>query len=57
MTARTAWKAIFWFEIRYQLRQPLFYLVTFVLSVLLFIAGTGQGPGVGQGEAVEPALA
>ena len=39
------WTAIFWFEVRYQLRQPLFYLVTFFLSVLLFIAGTGQGPG------------
>ena len=39
------WKAIFWFEVRYHLRQPLFYLVTFFLSVLLFIAGTGQGPG------------
>jgi ABC-type transport system involved in multi-copper enzyme maturation permease subunit len=43
--ARTVWAEIFWFEIRYHLRQPLFYLVTFVLSVLLFIAGTGQGPG------------
>ena len=39
------WTGIFWFEVRYQLRQPLFYLVTFFLSVLLFIAGTGQGPG------------
>jgi len=48
MAART-WKAIFWFEVRYHLRQPLFYLVTFVLSVLLFIAGTGQGPGGGVG--------
>jgi ABC-2 type transport system permease protein len=43
------WTAIFWFEVRYHLRQPLFYLVTFVLSVLLFIAGTGQGPGGGFG--------
>ncbi|HEV8581432.1 MAG TPA: M1 family aminopeptidase [Thermoanaerobaculia bacterium] len=49
MAARTVWRAIFWFEIRYHLRQPLFYLVTFVLSVLLFIAGTGQGPGGGFG--------
>ncbi|MDP9192825.1 MAG: ABC transporter permease subunit, partial [Acidobacteriota bacterium] len=40
-----AWTAIFWFEIRYHLRQPLFYLVTFFLSVLLFIAGTGHAPG------------
>jgi ABC-type transport system involved in multi-copper enzyme maturation permease subunit len=39
------WTAIFWFEIRYHLRQPLFSLVTFVLSVLLFIAGTGHAPG------------
>ena len=39
------WAAIFRFEIRYHLRQPLFYLVTFFLSVLLFIAGTGNGPG------------
>ncbi|NZA26191.1 hypothetical protein H0E84_07310 [Luteimonas sp. SJ-92] len=39
------WAAIFRFEVRYQLRQPLFYLVTFFLSVLLFIAGTGHGPG------------
>ncbi|HKV12981.1 MAG TPA: ABC transporter permease subunit, partial [Thermoanaerobaculia bacterium] len=39
------WTAIFWFEIRYHLRQPLFYLVTFFLSVLLFIAGTGHAPG------------
>lgn len=45
MAARTVWRAIFRFEIRYQLRQPLFYLVTFALSVLLFIAGTGHGPG------------
>jgi ABC-type transport system involved in multi-copper enzyme maturation permease subunit len=45
MAARTVWTAIFWFEVPYHLRQPLFYLVTFVLSVLLFIAGTGQGPG------------
>lgn len=37
-----AWHAIFAFELRYQLRQPLIYLVTFVLSVLLFIAGTGS---------------
>ncbi len=42
---RSVWRAIFWFEVRYHLRQPLFFLVTFVLSMLLFIAGTGQGPG------------
>ncbi|HEX8829803.1 MAG TPA: ABC transporter permease subunit, partial [Longimicrobium sp.] len=45
MAARSAWAAIFRFEIRYHLRQPLFYLVTFVLGVLLLIAGTGEGPG------------
>jgi ABC-2 type transport system permease protein len=45
MAGRAPWAAIFWFEVRYHLRQPLFYLVTFFLSVLLFIAGTGQGPG------------
>ena len=45
MAASPVWTAIFWFEVRYHLRQPLFYLVTFFLSVLLFIAGTGQGPG------------
>lgn len=39
------WSAIFRFELRYHLRQPLLYLVTFVLSVLLFTAGTGDGPG------------
>jgi ABC-type transport system involved in multi-copper enzyme maturation permease subunit len=49
MAARTVWTAIFWFEIRYHLRQPLFYLVTFALSVLLFIAGTGHGPGGASG--------
>jgi len=49
MTARTAWAAIFRFEIRYHLRQPLFYLVTFFLSMLLFIAGTGHGPGAAAG--------
>jgi ABC-2 type transport system permease protein len=43
------WTAIFRFEIRYHLRQPLFYLVTFVLSVLLFIAGTGHAPGGASG--------
>src|SRR5262245_57003407 len=48
MAARV-WTAIFGFEIRYQLRQPLFYLVTFFLSVLLFIAGTGHGPGAAVG--------
>src|SRR6187402_748964 len=45
MAASTVWTAIFRFEIRYHLRQPLFYLVTFALSVLLFVAGTGHGPG------------
>lgn len=45
MASRTAWAAIFRFEIRYHLRQPLFYLVTLVLSILLFIAGTGHAPG------------
>lgn len=49
MAARTVWAAIFWFEIRYHLRLPLFYLVTFFLSVLLFIAGTGHGPGAAVG--------
>lgn len=39
------WGAVFGFEIRYQLRQPLFYLVAFFLGVLLFVAGTGHGPG------------
>jgi ABC-type transport system involved in multi-copper enzyme maturation permease subunit len=41
--------AIFWFEIRYHLRQPLFYLVTFALSVLLFITGTDHGTGGASG--------
>lgn len=45
MAGRAVWAAIFRFEVRYQLRRPLFYLVTFFLSVLLFIAGTGHGPG------------
>jgi len=49
MVASTVWKAIFWFEIRYHLRQPLFYVVAFVLGVLLFIAGTGHGPGSASG--------
>ncbi|HEU4562638.1 MAG TPA: M1 family aminopeptidase [Longimicrobium sp.] len=49
MAARSAWAAIFRFEIRYHLRQPLFYLITFVLAALLFIAGSGQGPGVATG--------
>jgi len=49
MAVRPVWTAIFWFEVRYHLRQPLFYLVTFVLSVLLFIAGADQGPGGGFG--------
>ena len=39
------WTAIFRFEIRYHLQQPLFYLVTFALGVLLFIAGTDHGAG------------
>lgn len=43
------WTAICWFEIRYHLRRPLFYVVTFFLSVLLFIAGTGHGPGSAAG--------
>jgi len=47
---RSVWTAIFWFEIRYHLRQPLFYLVTFFLSVLLFIAGTGHAPGGAAGK-------
>src|ERR1043165_4240921 len=45
----SAWTAICRFEIQYQLRQPLFYLVTFFLSVLLFIAGTGHAPGAASG--------
>lgn len=49
MTARTvagtAWSEILRFEVRYQLRQPLFYLITLFLSVMLFISGTGQAPG------------
>jgi ABC-2 type transport system permease protein len=49
MAADTVWTAIFWFEIRYHLRQPLFYLVTSSLSVLLFIAGTDHGPGGASG--------
>ena len=49
MAARSVWTAIFWFEVRYQLRQPLFYLVTFALSVLLFIAGTDHGAGGASG--------
>jgi len=49
MAASTVWTAIFRFEIRYHLRQPLFYLVTFALSVLLFIAGTAHGPGGASG--------
>lgn len=43
------WMALFGFEVRYQLRQPLVYLITFFLSVLLFIAGTGEGPGAAVG--------
>src|SRR5262245_52854508 len=39
------WRAIFRFEIRYHLQQPLFYLVTFVFSVFLFLSGTGHLPG------------
>jgi ABC-type transport system involved in multi-copper enzyme maturation permease subunit len=49
MASRTVWAAIFWFEIRYHLRQPLFYLVTFALSVLLFLAGTDHGAGSASG--------
>ncbi len=49
MTAGSVWMAVFGFEVRYHLRQPLFHLVTFFLSVLLFIAGTGEGPGGGFG--------
>lgn len=43
------WTSIFWFEIRHHLRQPLFYLVAFFLGVLLFVAGTGHGPGSASG--------
>lgn len=43
------WTAIFWFEVRYQLRQPLFSLVTLFLAVLLFLAGTGHNPGAALG--------
>jgi len=39
------WSAVFRFEIRYQLGQPLFYLATFFLSVLLFASGTQNGVG------------
>jgi ABC-2 type transport system permease protein len=43
------WTSFFLFEIRYHLRQPLFYLVSFFLSVLLFVGGTGHRPGAGSG--------
>lgn len=33
------WTAITWFEIRYQLRQPFWYLMTAALAILLFIGG------------------
>lgn len=48
-STKAVWTGICWFEIRYHLRQPLFYLVTFFLSVLLFVAGTGHGPGSAAG--------
>ena len=43
------WASFFFFELRYHLRQPLFYLVTFFLSVLLFVGGTGHRPGPAAG--------
>lgn len=49
MRTNSAWAAIFRFELRYQLRQPLFWLVTLFLSAMLFIAGTGEGPGAPSG--------
>ncbi len=39
------WKSIFWFEIRYHLRQPLFYLVALFLSIFVFLWGTEDGSG------------
>lgn len=39
------WRSIFLFEIRYQLRQPLFYLVTFFISLLIFLSATRDGVG------------
>ncbi|MEN8145382.1 MAG: ABC transporter permease subunit [Gemmatimonadota bacterium] len=39
------WKSIFLFEIKYQLRQPLFYLVTLFFSILVFMSGTRDGVG------------
>lgn len=44
------WTSIFWFEIRYQLRQPLFYLVTFFFSLLVFLMATRDGVGQAAGE-------
>src|SRR5262245_61172923 len=41
MSDRAVWRAIFAFEVKYQLRQPLLYLITLALSVLLFLGGTG----------------
>lgn len=43
------WWAIFRFEVRYHLGQPLFYLVTFFLGVLLFTWGTGHASGSAAG--------
>ncbi len=43
------WRALAGFEIRYQLRQPVVYLVTAALVVLLFVGGAGHGPGSAPG--------
>ncbi|MCC6242510.1 MAG: hypothetical protein IT353_06690 [Gemmatimonadaceae bacterium] len=39
MPTSRVWRAIVWFEVRYQMRVPLFFLITGVLSVLLVLAG------------------
>jgi ABC-type transport system involved in multi-copper enzyme maturation permease subunit len=49
MPGSAVWRAIFRFELRHQLRQPLFALVTVALAVLLFLAGADSGAGGASG--------
>lgn len=41
------WNAIFRFEVRYHLRQPLIYLITLLFGLMIFLAVTTDGVQIG----------
>ncbi len=44
------WKSIFWFEVKYHLRSPVFYLGALFFSIFVFLWGTEDGGGLAVGK-------